>query len=426
MKKLLLFIVIIFPHWGLGGCFAQADFTRIYHPIINEAELAIVDTNYYEALDFYKEAFANVKHPFAKDYYNAAICASMVGKLPLTFDYLEKIVEKGYPSDSLRKDIFFHYVADTCKQWNDFEKQMRLVKPTINIELRDSLKKLYTLSVNEVYTPLSPELRKYYKEKYSPKIDTIAGKPVVITRIRMPYDSLIFDLNMSKELRIKYDSLKTINDKIYRKNNEVALNKTLTIIENEGFLDENIIGLSAYDTQFRNTYGVPVINNNWTFNNNITTNILVSGRFDENILKVLIQAIRSGKISPHKISHNIPQKFNAITKTFEYPLPLAYTLGNIKVLQLQLETNLICENIKDTANKKFWKKEKLGDYSEAEINEKRQDIGLEKLADAYKKAFFKANLTPFIINGGNYQKELSYISSCEVLEKAIKESVILR
>lgn len=240
MKKLLLFIVIIFPHWGLGGCFAQADFTRIYHPIINEAELAIVDTNYYEALDFYKEAFANVKHPFAKDYYNAAICASMVGKLPLTFDYLEKIVEKGYPSDSLRKDIFFHYVADTCKQWNDFEKQMRLVKPTINIELRDSLKKLYTLSVNEVYTPLSPELRKYYKEKYSPKIDTIAGKPVVITRIRMPYDSLIFDLNMSKELRIKYDSLKTINDKIYRKNNEVALNKTLTIIENEGFLDENI------------------------------------------------------------------------------------------------------------------------------------------------------------------------------------------
>jgi hypothetical protein len=107
-------------------------------------------------------------------------------------------------------------------------------------------------------------------------------------------------------------------------------------------------------------------------------------------------------------------------------LPLAYTLGNIKVLQLQLETNLDCENRADIANKKFWKKEKLGDYSEAEINEKRQDIGLEKLVDAYKKAFFKANPTPFIINGGNYQKELSYISSCEVLEKAIKESVILR
>lgn len=426
MKKLLLFIVIIFPHWGLGGCFAQADFTRIYHPIINEAELAIVDTNYYDALDFYKEAFANVKHPFAKDYYNAAICAAMLGKLPLTFDYLEKIVEKGYPSDSLRKDVFFHYVADTCKQWNDFEKRMQLIKPNINQELRDSLKKLYALSAMEIYTPLSPELRKYYKEKYTPKIDTVDGKPVVIYQIRMPFDSLIFDSRMSKELRLQYDSLKTNNNKIYRKNNEAALNKTYAIIENEGFLDENIIGLSGYDIKFKNPYGASIINNNWTFNNNLTTNVLMNGGFNENTGKILIKAIRDGKISPHKISHNIPLRFNIISKSLESPVPLAYTLGNVQILQLQLESNLTCENMKDIANKKFWKKEKLGDYSETEINEKRQDIGLEKLADAYKKAFFKANPTPFIINGGNYQSELSYISSCEVLEKAIKESVILR
>lgn len=427
MKKLILIFILLFPHRGLGGfLYAQGDFTRIYHPIINEAELAIVDTNYYEALDFYKEAFANVKKPFAKDYYNAAICAAMTGKLSLTFDYLEKIVEKGYPSDSLRKDVFFHYVADTCKRWGDFEKQMRLVKPNINWEVRDSLKKLYALSTNEVYTPLSPELRKYYKEKYSPKIDTIAGKPIVISRIRMPYDSLIFDLSMPKELRLQYDSLKVINDKFYSKNNEVALNKTLTIIENEGFIDENIIGLSGYDIQFKNAYGVSIINNNWIFNNNVTTNILISRDFNVSILKILIKAIRDGKISPHKINHYSSQKFNPITKTLESPLPLFYTLGNVKVLQLQLESNLVCESLRGIENKKFWKKEKFAEYSEAEINEKRQDIGLEKLADAYKKAFFKANPTPFIINGGSYQKELSYISSCEVLEKMLKESIIAR
>ncbi len=426
MKKLILILLFLLPYRGSGGCYAQGDFTRIYHPIINEAELAIVDTNYYDALDFYKEAFANVKKPFAKDYYNAAICAAMVGKMPLVFDYLEKIVEKGYPSDSLRKDVFFHYVADTCKRWTAFEKQMRLVKPNINWEVRDSLKKLYALSTKEIYTPLSPALRKYYKEKYSPKIDTIAGKPMVVSRIRMPYDSLIFDLSMSKELRLQYDSLKGINEKFYKQNNEVVLNKTLTIIENEGFVDENIIGLSGYDIQFKNAYGASIINNNWLLNNNITTNILLNRDFNETILKILLKAIQDGKLSPHKINHYPLLKFNPISKKLESPLSLSYTLGNVKVLQLQLESNFICENAKGIENKKFWKKESFGDYTEAEINEKRQDIGLEKLADAYKKAFFKANPTPFIINGGSYQKELSYISSCEVLEKMIKESTIVR
>ena len=91
MKNLLLILVFLFPYRVL---FAQGDFTRIYHPIINSAELAIVDTNYYEALDYYKAAFDNVKKPFAKDYYNASICAAMVGKMSTMFDYLEKIVEK--------------------------------------------------------------------------------------------------------------------------------------------------------------------------------------------------------------------------------------------------------------------------------------------------------------------------------------------
>ena len=90
MKKLLLLIIFLFSLSGQVG-FGQGDFTRIYHPIINSAELAIVDTNYYEALDYYKAAFDNVKKPFAKDYYNAAICAAMLGKTNTVFDYLEKM-----------------------------------------------------------------------------------------------------------------------------------------------------------------------------------------------------------------------------------------------------------------------------------------------------------------------------------------------
>jgi hypothetical protein len=429
MKKLLLFL-FLFTTFGGKGAFAQDDFTRIYHPIINEAELAIVDTNYYEALDFYKEAFANVKKPFAKDYYNAAICAAMTGKLSLTFDYLEKIVEKGYPSDSLRKDVFFHYVADTCKRWGDFEKQMRLVKPNINWEIRDSLKVLYALAIKENYTPLTPELRKYYKEKYNVKADTVEGKPIIF-QIRFPTDSLIFDSRMPKEIKKQQDSIQKINNNKYSTNIKTAFQKTVNLIEMNGFPDETMIGLTGFDARFSRPYRNFVVYeqdfNLSMLDKNLIINILGSSPFTygKEILPILIQAIRDGKLIPHQINRINFSIFNTNTKNFENKLSY-YGMGKVQVLQLQLESNLVCENAKGIENKKFWKKEKIIDYSEAEINEKRQDIGIEKLADAYKKAFFKANPTPFIINGGSYQKELSYISSCEVLEKMIKESIIVR
>ena len=144
------------------------------------------------------------------------------------------------------------------------------------------------------------------------------------------------------------------------------------------------------------------------------------------MLPILIQAIREGKFQPEQINYVNTSRYNKATKKFESTIPITYTLGKVQVIQLQLESNLTCENTKEIANKKFWKKEQLGEYNEAEINEKRQDIGLVKLADAYKKAFFKTNRTPFIINGGSYQKELMYVSICEILEKVMKESIIVK
>lgn len=426
MKK-LIFILIISFLWGVES-FAQGDFTRIYHPIINEAELSIVDTNYFEALDFYKEAFANVKKPFAKDYYNAAICASMAGKLSLTFDYLEKIVEKGYPSDSLRKDVFFHYVADTSKRWNDFEKQMRLVKPNVNKELRDSLNKLYALSMKRFHTPLSEDLRDYFRKNIKAK-EIIINKKDTIIRETNVGDSLYFFGNLPENLKIQQDSLRKINDKKYFDVLSLVSQSLTKLIDNYNFPDENIIGLSGFDykiisPKFRGFSIASQSFNDLMFNKSLTINLLNNQSFSnsKDFLSNIIQAIRDGNLAPQQIINIV---FSSNTKSVE-TLPIAYTMGKVQILQLQLESNLNCNKAEGIENKKYWKKEPFQDYSEAEINEKRQDIGLEKLADAYKKAFFKANPTPFIINGGNYQKELSYISSCEVLEKMLKESISLR
>jgi hypothetical protein len=429
MKTLLLILIFLFPYRVL---FAQGDFTRIYHPIINSAELAIVDTNYYEALDYYKAAFDNVKKPFAKDYYNAAICAAMVGKMPTVFDYLEKIVEKGYPSDSLRKDAFFKYVADTCKVWKKFESQMRLVKPDINQELRDSLKSYHNLITKEPYTPLTAELRTFYKENFKQIRDTvlIGGRKEVYSQVIFA-DSLFFFRNLPDNLKKQQDSIRKINDFKASINMRLAFHKTLNLIDTYGFPDENLVGLPNFNTGYSrvfrfNTYqqnGYPILDRN------LAISILGGSLFTygKDLTPMLIQAIRDGKIAPYQINKvgNMALETNNSNAD---KAPNFYSMGNVKVLQYRLDGNLNCENrlLQGKDDKKFWKKEQFPLYSEAEINEKRLDIGLETLADAYKKAFFKAHPRVFIINGGSYQTELSYVSSCDVLEKMLKESTFVR
>lgn len=434
MKKILLILSL----FSAFGGFAQGDFTRIYHPIINSAELAIVDTNYYEALDYYKAAFDNVKKPFAKDYYNAAICAAMVGKMPTVFDYLEKIIEKGYPSDSLRKDAFFKYVADTCKVWKKFESQMKLVKPNINWAVRDSLNTYYNLITKEPYTPLTAELRAFYKENIKKLQDSVivnskTGKKEIFTQVILPDSLTYFYGKMPEKLIKQLDSLQKINASKGSKNMRLAFHKTLDLIETYGFPDETMIGLSGFDTgyltRYRNRVFFQQSFNSSALDRNLAISILGSSPFtyNKNITPILIQAIRDGKLSPHQIN----RVGNTVLETNNQntdKIPDFYSMGKVKVLQYRLDENLNCENrlLQGKDDKKFWKKEQLSLYSEAEINEKRLDIGLETLADAYKKAFFKAHPRVFIINGGSYQTELSYVSSCEVLEKMLKESTFVR
>lgn len=432
MKKLLLLFIFLFPFRVL---FAQGDFTRIYHPIINSAELAIVDTNYYEALDYYKAAFDNVKKPFAKDYYNAAICAAMVGKMNTVFDYLEKIVEKGYPSDSLRKDAFFKYVADTSKVWKKFENQMRLVKPEINWVVRDSLKAYYALAIQFPRTPRTAELKEYYAKK-AELSKTIYTRDGILKRSNIKIstaDSLFFFGNLPENLQKANDSLQKIDDLKTLNNARLAYRKTIDLIETYGFPDETMIGLSGYNARYSGSYRSFTIPqqdfNIYIFDRNLAINILGSMPFayDKDLTPMLIQAIRDGKIAPYQINRvgNFTLETNQANTD---KTPNFYSMGNVKVLQYRLDGNLTCENklLQGKGDKKFWKKEQLSLYSEAEINEKRLDIGLETLADAYKKAFFKAHPRVFIINGGNYQTELSYVSSCEVLEKMLKESTFVR
>ena len=47
----------------------------MYKYFVNKAEIYITDSNYTKAGENYKKAFKLNKTPFAKDYYNAVLCA---------------------------------------------------------------------------------------------------------------------------------------------------------------------------------------------------------------------------------------------------------------------------------------------------------------------------------------------------------------
>jgi hypothetical protein len=414
MKKLLL-LLLFYSSISYG----QIDFTRIYHPIINEAELAIVDTNYHEALAFYNEAFANVEKPFAKDYYNAAVCATLIGKMPVAFDFLEKIVAKGYLVENFKKDFFFKNIADTCRLWANFEKQARLIKPQINTELRDSLQKIYRLMTTPARTPLTAELRSYIKENTKDEKWT-------------SYDSLSIPFNFRKKvpehLKQQIDSLQKLND---MKGAGIIRDKFLTvlkILEVHGFLDENILGLNQIFAT--NNQGPPFRNNtisatyasSYLYENTLVGDIFMFSSFQQQVEKIdtspiIKQAIREGKAHPA-----------IIRSLIGYSTDEPCTMGRVLVIQFRLEDNVNCPDSEWGAKKErfYWKKEKSATLTEIEINERRQNLGLEKLDDAYRKAFFKSRRTPFLIYGGSYQAELAHIPNCELIDKMIKGAIVLR
>lgn len=96
MKSIVLLLLTSFT--------ASGQYIKDYYPLINQAELAIVDSNYREALVSYRKAFAAMKEPRGRDYENAAKCAFLIfdeigGKF-----YLRKLANYGFSEEYLKND----------------------------------------------------------------------------------------------------------------------------------------------------------------------------------------------------------------------------------------------------------------------------------------------------------------------------------
>ena len=110
-----------------------------YYPLINKAENYVVQDSLKKALVKYREAFHEIKTPFAKDLYNAAICASTLKNNLLTKHYLLKLAEKKTDVNFLVKNKFFRHNF-TKKFKKDYEKIYNSVK--LNNFYIDTLRKM--------------------------------------------------------------------------------------------------------------------------------------------------------------------------------------------------------------------------------------------------------------------------------------------
>lgn len=403
MKLSLLLIFCFF----LTEIFAQTDYTRVYHPIINDAELAIVDDDHATALSLYKEAFNLVDKPFAKDYYNAAICAVYTNRLNLAFDYLERIVEKGYMVDSLRKDKFFKHLADSCSLWKGFEKRMANQKSSINYVVRDSLKNMLETLLTDSYK--NAVSLKFDKEKV---VKVMFGDSILAVRQNVDF------MNYEKA-RKEIDSLMSYFSSRVKAKPKFNIENLEKLIDTYGFPDENLAGLSDYSLSFANRGGRQTLAKSpIQLESTFLADIMRSQPVKEKMF--VFKAVRDGHILPKQAKILL----TSFTNQYDY-----LEKDHISVFQVRVESTEQCQSeMNQKLEKWYLKKEKPSDMTEVELNEKRMAIGLSKIEDNYRKILFKATYpdTPFVLHCGQYRQEISYVASCDVAERTIRESEELR
>ncbi|AFK02819.1 hypothetical protein Emtol_1674 [Emticicia oligotrophica DSM 17448] len=140
-----LFFVLVLSTVGLWASAQEINYVKAYHPIINKAELAIIDGKYKDAFENYEKAFATVPRAFMKDYFNAAVCATYLGDATNTYKYLLEVANKGISLDFIKDEAAFTSIQQD-PNWRNFEKSFLAKKrefdQKINRSLQDKLAKI--------------------------------------------------------------------------------------------------------------------------------------------------------------------------------------------------------------------------------------------------------------------------------------------
>jgi hypothetical protein len=214
----------------------EINYLTLYHPQIHAAEMAIVESDYLKAISHYDTAFKAVPKGFLKDYYNASLCATLIGNADVCYEHLIKVGSKGLSLDFIKDEFAFSSIQKDAS-WQDFEK-------------------------------------KYLAEKQA--FDTRTNQKL---KADLEFMALLDAKYRKGNIILNSDSVRIID-----KGNALKLEK---IIKKNGFPDEELIGIGLG--------GFPIIQYPFYAVLRHQNGDDMSVNFSNEILK----AIRQGKINPH-------------------------------------------------------------------------------------------------------------------------------
>lgn len=218
-----------------------------YHRLVNQAELAIVDSNYTRAMTYFDSAFAERKSPFALDIYNASVCAIMAGKTRSLIAYTQLLIRKGAGQDFFKSNRIYSYVNPT-QEWRAIMKSA----PKATSKGRGQWAHLRRL------------------------VDSLADKDQLVNRDWRESGNAPGPRN---RMDMTYD---TISQHLLR------------IFDSVGFLSEDEIGIPLTETGR--------VASNPTFDIIIIHNFQARMRGDTLFLSTLRKALEQGKIKPERLA----------------------------------------------------------------------------------------------------------------------------
>lgn len=228
---------------------ANSQSNAAYNARINEAEVLITDSLFAEALVKYKQAFRLHPTATANAYYNAAVCATLIGKNKEAFSYLGNLTCKGIALEEIQEQEVFTHLKST-KDWQRFSKQY--LSPNmkcadkINQSYRDTLQAM--VASDQYYYRIRAELA-------STKTDSVLLAAYV--------DSIDYITNRNTDAFLK-------------------------LVDRNGFPSEKVVGATKPDGA--------------VFYNILLRHAVQRGRKD--ILPTLLKAVQAGELSPHVYAYH--------------------------------------------------------------------------------------------------------------------------
>jgi hypothetical protein len=321
-------LVLLFLSFVVYQTFAQEiNYLKTYHPKINTAELLIVDGKYTDALAQYQKAFAAVPRGFMKDYFNAAVCATYLGDANNTYKYLLEVAGKGISLDFVKDETAFMGIQQD-PNWRNFEKEYLSKKREFEQKINKSLK-----------------------------------------------DKLAKITERDQWFRVR--DTQTFADTIVKIDRQNATELDY-LIARYGFPSEDVIGCGDG--------GMPVIQ--YPFYTIIRRQI--PDNQTVNFSNHLMDAARSGKISPHTATH-IMATINGNDVFFAR-----------HVFKILTDESLAMQGKPFAPKLNKWVFRQIEQVDEQRINELRLQNGMEILADYRKKILFSMNDNRFLFPYRSY------------------------